>query len=66
MKKLTCHDVIGPNLGGILSPAFQKIEILFNIEKGVGPNVLLTRGVGRGSWIVFNRFILIISADTSR
>ena len=32
--------------GGEVSPVFQKSGILFNIEKGVGQNLLLTRGGG--------------------
>ena len=37
--------------GGGVSPVCKKLGILFNIEKGVGQNVLLTRG--GGSWFVF-------------
>ena len=41
---------------GVVSPAFQKKGILFNIEKGFGPNVLLTRGeVSRGELVRFCR-----------
>ena len=49
--------------GGVVSPVFQKIGILFNIEKGVGPNVLLTRG--GGSWFEFNGNYVTVASGSA-